>query len=55
MGAGRLSTCNATFDAKRDQISRVEIQSRPYNKTVTCRNVTLDPKEPKKATVEVKK
>jgi len=44
--AGRLSTCQAAFDADRASIKRLEVQTRPYNQQATCSGCTLDPKHP---------
>ena len=55
MVAGRISTCRPVFRVDRGSIRKLEVQSRPYNKFVACRALTLDAKKPSSPKIETEK
>lgn len=52
-GSGAVTTNEYEFDVPAALISTLEIQTRPYNKRVIARNVTLDPTKPTTPKIEV--
>jgi hypothetical protein len=55
MAAGKVAGGACTFEMDPARIRKLEVQTRPFDKVVTCRNCTLDPQHPTQPKLEIKK